>query len=87
MIRPERIGISRTRPASSEGKNVLAGEIAGIADQGPRTRFEVRVGGSQLKVDRVRERVATGETPLKNGERVWLTMHPEDVRLLQEDGR
>lgn len=84
MIRPERIGISRTRPASSEGKNVLPGEIRATSHHGPRTRFDVRVGGGQLKVDRVRERPANGECPLTAGEPVWLTMHPEDVRLLEE---
>ncbi len=82
-LRPEKLGISRARPAAGEALNTLPGKVEEVIYFGTHTRCWIRCGTRRLCAD-VRAGNLPGDEPAPAaGDEVWLRWHADDAFLLE----
>jgi len=82
-IRPEKIHISRERPADRPLINSMPGIVEDIIYQGDHTKFGVRVDGHRMTVFQQHSRFLLDESPITWNDKVWLWWHPDDGFILE----
>ncbi len=82
-IRPEKIHISREKPADKPLINSMPGIIEDIIYQGDHTKFGVRVGGHRMTVFQQHSRFLLDESPITWNDKVWLWWHADDGFILE----
>lgn len=83
-LRPEKIMVSRAKPAEAPLENSLRGKIEEVTYFGSHTRYWVRCGEARLCTEVQHRNFLLDETPLKWGEDVWLRWHANDGYLLEQ---
>jgi len=83
-LRPEKLLVSRERPATGEFENVLEGTVEDVIYFGSHTRFWVRSGDWKLCAEVQHRKFLLDETPPKWGDTVWLRWHANDGYLLEQ---
>ncbi len=82
-VRPEKIHLSRERPAASDRHNVVEGEVDDVIYLGSHTRFWVRAHDYRVAVVQQHSRYLLDEQPLVWHDRVWLQWHSDDGFMLE----
>jgi len=82
-IRPEKIHISREKPAEKPLINSMQGIVEDIIYQGDHTKFGVRVGGHRMTVFQQHSRFLLDESPITWNDKVWLWWHADDGFILE----
>jgi spermidine/putrescine transport system ATP-binding protein len=82
-VRPEKIHISRERPAPSDRHNAVEGEVDDVIYLGSHTRFWVRSAEYRLAVIQQHSRYLLDEQPIRWRDRVWLDWHADDGFMLE----
>jgi ABC-type Fe3+/spermidine/putrescine transport system ATPase subunit len=82
-VRPERIALSLSPQIASSSANVLQGRIEDVAFTGGSLQAMVKVRMQSLTVMMIH----TGSMMPKAGDPAWLTVRPEDVRLIRDPSR
>ncbi|MBE7495536.1 MAG: ABC transporter ATP-binding protein [Verrucomicrobiaceae bacterium] len=87
MVRPEKLLITRERPEAGERVNVWAGTITDVTYFGAYLRFVVQAGETALLVQMANNRFASSGTVPGRGERVYVSFHPEEARVVAADSQ
>jgi spermidine/putrescine transport system ATP-binding protein len=82
-VRPERIALSLSPQIASASTNVLQGRIEDVAFTGGSLQATVKVRMQSLTVMMIH----TGSMMPKADDPAWLTVRPEDVRLIRDPSR
>jgi len=82
MVRPEKIGLSLSRPLSNDRVNTFPGVIEDVAYFGSHTRCRVRAGDFLVSVQMQRSRLSGGGIEPTRGNAVWLSFHPDEARVV-----
>jgi spermidine/putrescine transport system ATP-binding protein len=82
-LRPEKLRISRERPAGGALENVVPGNVEDVVYLGSYTKFWVRVSDHRLAVHQQHGRFLLDERPIRWGEPVWLSWHADDGFMLE----
>jgi spermidine/putrescine transport system ATP-binding protein len=83
-LRPEKLMVSRERPADAPLENAVRGEIEDIGYFGSHTRYRVRCGGLRICAEMRHRHFLPDESPPKWGDEVWLRWHANDGFLLEQ---
>ncbi len=83
-LRPEKLLVSRERPATGEFENALEGTVEDVIYFGSHTRFWVRSGDWKLCAEVQHRKFLLDESPPKWGDKVWLRWHANDGYLLEQ---
>ncbi len=83
-VRPEKIHISRERPAEEPRRNALPAVVEDVIYLGPNTKFWVRAGGHRFQVLRQHARYALDEKPLRWKDAAWIWWHADDGFMLDQ---
>jgi len=75
MLRPEKLRLSLTRPASHERVNVCRAVVQEVAYYGPHIRIRVNCGSQRLQVQAVAQLLSAGT-------QLWLSFDPDDGRVV-----
>jgi spermidine/putrescine transport system ATP-binding protein len=81
-LRPEKILLSREKPAPGAEENLLEGKIEEVIYFGPLSRYWVRCGVYKLCVEQQHRQFLLDETPPTWGDTVWLRWHANDAYML-----
>ena len=82
-VRPEKIHISREKPADNPRHNMIAGVIEDVVYKGDHTNFWVRIEGHRIAVNQQHNRFLLDEKPLKWKDQVWIWWHADDGFILE----
>lgn len=82
-IRPEKIHISKEKPAPSEKYNVFQAEVNDVVYRGDHTKFWVTAEGQRLAVTQQHSRFLLDETPITWNDKVWIWWHADDGYMLE----
>jgi spermidine/putrescine transport system ATP-binding protein len=82
-LRPEKLRISRERPAVDPLRNVVAGRVEDVVYLGSHTKYWVRVNEHRLAVFEQHNRFLLDETPARWNQDVWLSWHADDAFMLE----
>ena len=77
MVRPEKLHLSKQRPASHERVNFAQTRIESVTYFGPHTKLLTRSGELVLQVQQ-----STREAFLTVGAETWLSFEPEAARVV-----
>ncbi|MCP5546272.1 MAG: ABC transporter ATP-binding protein [Akkermansiaceae bacterium] len=83
-LRPEKLVVSREKPAQAEWDNALPGTIEDVIYFGSHTRYWVRSGEYRLCAEQQHRTFLLDELPPKWGDEVWLRWHANDGFLLDQ---
>lgn len=83
-LRPEKIAISRTRPADQDDFNIIEGKIEDILYLGTHTQYIVRVGEKLFRIFDQHKRVYFDAKELDWEENVFLFWHDTDAHIINE---
>ena len=83
-IRPEKLRISRERPAAAPHLNVIQGKVEDVIYLGSQTKYWVRTGDYRISVIRQHSRFLLDEKPIRWGEQVWVSWHADDGFMLEK---
>lgn len=81
-LRPEKIHVSTTQPASAPQRNALAGTVEDIIYYGSHTRYWVRCGTLKLCAEVQHRKFSLEENAPQWGEAVWIYWQAENGYLL-----
>ncbi|MBL9131609.1 MAG: ABC transporter ATP-binding protein [Verrucomicrobiaceae bacterium] len=82
MVRPEKLMLTRERPGANDRVNAYSASIADVAYFGSHMRFVVRAGDLRLLVQMANNRFVSSNLPPQRGERVFVSFHPEEARVV-----
>ncbi len=83
-IRPEKIRISREKPALKPNHNLFPGVIEDVVYKGDHTKFWVRCEGQRIGVFQQHSRFLLDEKPLSWNDEVWIYWHADDGFMLEK---
>lgn len=83
-LRPEKLIVSRERPASGPWENCVPGKVEEIIYYGSHTRYWVRCGDYRICAEQQHRTFQLDETPTRWGDQVWLRWHANDGFLLEQ---
>lgn len=83
-LRPEKLMVSREKPANGEWDNMLPGTIEDVIYFGSHTRYWVRCGEYRICAEQQHRTFLLDELPPSWGENVWLRWHANDGFLLEQ---
>ncbi len=81
-IRPEKIQISREKPAEHPLQNIFSGTVEDIVYKGDHTHYWVRVAGHRIAVTQQHSRFLD-EQPIKWNDSVYIRWHADDGFMLE----
>lgn len=82
-IRPEKIHISREKPAPHPHQNCLPGVVEDVVYKGGYTNFWTRVGDHRIAVNQTHRRFLLDEHPISWNDEVWISWHADDGFMLE----
>jgi spermidine/putrescine transport system ATP-binding protein len=82
-LRPEKLRISRERPADAPHVNVVPGQVEDVIYLGSHTKFWVQVQDHRVGVHQQHSRFLLDEKPIRWREPVWLSWHADDGFMLE----
>lgn len=83
-VRPEKIHISREKPASLPPLfNCFEGIVEEVIYKGDHTHFEVLVDQHKIALIQQHNRFLLDQTPIRWTDRVWIWWHPDDGFMLE----
>ena len=83
-LRPEKLIVTREKPAAGEWDNILPGTVEDVIYFGSHTRYWVRSGEYRLCAEQQHRTFLLDELPPKWGDNVWLRWHANDGFLLEQ---
>ncbi len=83
-LRPEKLVVSREKPATGGWDNALPGTIEDVIYFGSHTRYWVRCGEYRICAEQQHRTFLLDESPPKWGDEVWLRWHANDGFLLEQ---
>ena len=83
-LRPEKLVVSREKPAVSGMDNAIQGSVEDVIYFGSHTRYWVRCGEWRICAEMQHRTFLLDETPPKWGDSVWLLWHANDGFLLDQ---
>jgi spermidine/putrescine transport system ATP-binding protein len=83
-LRPEKLMVSRERPAAGEWDNAVPGTVEDVIYFGSHTRFWVRCGEYRICAEQQHRTFQLDETAPSWGDAVWLRWHANDGFLLEQ---
>jgi spermidine/putrescine transport system ATP-binding protein len=83
-LRPEKLMVSREKPANGEWDNILPGLIEDVIYFGSHTRYWVRCGEYRICAEQQHRTFLLDELPPTWGDAVWLRWHANDGFLLEQ---
>ncbi len=83
-LRPEKLMVSREKPASGEWENALPGIIEDVIYFGSHTRYWVRCAEYRICAEQQHRTFLLDELPPTWGDAVWLRWHANDGFLLEQ---
>ncbi|MCW1883672.1 ABC transporter ATP-binding protein [Luteolibacter flavescens] len=83
-IRPEKLVVSREKPAMSPMDNAVEGKVEDVIYYGSHTRYWVRCGEWRMCAEMQHRTFLLDETPPKWGDTVWLLWDANDGFLLEQ---
>ncbi len=83
-LRPEKLMVSREKPANGEWDNMLPGTIEDVIYFGSHTRYWVRCGEYRICAEQQHRTFLLDELPPTWGDAVWLRWHANDGFLLEQ---
>jgi spermidine/putrescine transport system ATP-binding protein len=83
-LRPEKLIVSRDKPAAAQWDNALPGTIEDVIYFGSHTRYWVRCGDYRICAEQQHRTFLLDELPPKWGDAVWLRWHANDGFLLEQ---
>lgn len=84
-IRPEKIHISREKPAETPFQNTFSGIVEDIIYKGDHSHYGIKVAGHKIAVIQQHSRFLD-EQPIKWEDRVWIYWHADDGFMLERFG-
>jgi spermidine/putrescine transport system ATP-binding protein len=82
-IRPEKIHISREKPAPHAHRNLLPAVVEDVVYKGDHTNFWISVEGHRIAVTQQHSRFLLDESPITWNDRVWIWWHADDGFMLE----
>ena len=82
MVRPEKLLLTRERPGANDRVNAYGARVEEVAYFGPHMRFVVMAGDLRLVVQMPNTRFISTQSTPKRGERVFVSFHPEEARVV-----
>jgi spermidine/putrescine transport system ATP-binding protein len=82
-VRPEKLRISRERPAEGGRDNVVSARVEDVVYLGTHTRFWVRAGTHRVAVFQQQGRFLLDERPIRWGDDVWISWHADDGFMIE----
>lgn len=82
-LRPEKLMVSRGKPAAAPLENLVPGTVEDVIYFGSHTRYGVRCGGWRLWAEVQHRNFRLDEPPPEWGDPVWLRWHANDGFLLE----
>ncbi len=83
-LRPEKLMLSREKPAEAPWDNAVPGTIEDVIYFGSHTRYWVRSGEYRICAEQQHRTFLLDELPPKWGDSVWLRWHANDGFLLEQ---
>ncbi len=83
-LRPEKLMVSREKPANGPWDNSVPGTVEDIIYFGSHTRYWVRCGGYRICAEQQHRTFPLDETAPSWGDPVWLRWHANDGFLLEQ---
>lgn len=83
-LRPEKLMVSREKPADAQWDNALPGTVEDVIYFGSHTRYWVRCGEYRICAEQQHRTFLLDELPPKWGDSVWLRWHANDGFLLEQ---
>lgn len=83
-LRPEKLMVSREKPAEAPWDNAVPGTIEDVIYFGSHTRYWVRSGEYRICAEQQHRTFLLDELPPKWGDSVWLRWHANDGFLLEQ---
>jgi spermidine/putrescine transport system ATP-binding protein len=83
-LRPEKLLVSRDKPASGQWDNAVPGNVEDIIYFGSHTRYWVRCGEYRICAEQQHRTFQLDETAPSWGDPVWLRWHANDGFLLEQ---
>jgi spermidine/putrescine transport system ATP-binding protein len=83
-LRPEKLIVSREKPADGEWSNAVPGKIEDVIYFGSHTRYWVRCGEYRICAEQQHRTFQLDETAPTWGDAVWLNWHANDGFLLEQ---
>lgn len=83
-LRPEKLAVSREKPAGTPWDNALPGTVEDVIYFGSHTRYWVRCGEYRICAEQQHRTFLLDELPPKWGDPVWLRWHANDGFLLEQ---
>jgi spermidine/putrescine transport system ATP-binding protein len=83
-LRPEKLMLSREKPANGEWDNILPGTVEDVIYFGSLTRYWVRCGEYRICAEQQHRTFLLDELPPSWGDNVWLRWHANDGFLLEQ---
>jgi spermidine/putrescine transport system ATP-binding protein len=83
-LRPEKILVSRDKPAAGPLDNAAQGTVEDVIYFGARTRYWIRCGEWRLCAEQQHRKYQLDETPPAWGDTVWIRWHANDGYLLEQ---
>jgi len=82
-LRPEKLRISREKPADHPLHNALKGVVEDVVYQGDHTKYWVRIGGYRLGVTQQHGRFLLDTQQITWKDEVWVWWHADDSYILE----
>ncbi len=83
-LRPEKLMVSREKPASGQWDNAVPGTVEDVIYFGSHTRYWVRCGEYRICAEQQHRTFQLDETAPSWGDAVWLRWHANDGFLLEQ---
>jgi spermidine/putrescine transport system ATP-binding protein len=83
-LRPEKLMVSRDKPASGQWDNAVPGTVEDVIYFGSHTRYWVRCGEYRICAEQQHRTFQLDETAPSWGDAVWLRWHANDGFLLEQ---
>lgn len=83
-LRPEKLIVSREKPAEAQWDNALPGTVEDVIYFGSHTRYWVRCGEYRICAEQQHRTFLLDELPPKWGDSIWLRWHANDGFLLEQ---
>lgn len=81
-VRPEKIHISRERPAANPLLNIFQGVVEDVVYKGDHTHFGVKVADRIISVTQQHNHFLLDESPIRWDDNVWIGWHANDGFML-----
>lgn len=83
-LRPEKLVVSREKPATGEWDNTVPGTVEDVIYFGSNTRYWIRCGEYRICAEQQHRTFQLDETAPSWGDKVWLRWHANDGFLLEQ---